>query len=42
MSDIILALRNASVLPLADWNGLNDAANVLVQRLTSPYTSYTP
>ena len=37
----ILALRNASVLPSADWNGLNDAANILVQRLTSPYTSYT-
>ncbi|HZX42202.1 MAG TPA: hypothetical protein VFE93_10215, partial [Myxococcaceae bacterium] len=37
----ILALRNASVLPLADWTGLNDAATILVQRLTSPYTGYT-
>ncbi len=37
----ILALRNASVLPSADWQGLNDAANIIVNRLTSPFTSYT-
>ena len=37
----ILALRNASVLSQADWMGLNDAANVIVQRLTSPFTSFT-
>jgi len=37
----ILALRNASVLTQADWMGLNDAANIIVQRLTSPFTSFT-
>jgi hypothetical protein len=37
----ILALRNASVLSQADWLGLNDAANIIVQRLTSPFTTYT-
>jgi hypothetical protein len=37
----ILALRNASVLPSADWQGLNDAANIIVNRLTSPFTNYT-
>ena len=37
----ILALRNAGVLPSADWMGLNDAANIIVNRLTSPFTSYT-
>ena len=37
----ILALKNANVLPLADWQGLNDAANIIVERLTSPFTSYT-
>jgi PA domain len=37
----ILALRNAGVLTMADWTGLNDAANIIVQRLTSPFTAYT-
>jgi PA domain-containing protein len=37
----ILALRDASVLPSADWLGLNDAANIIVIRLTSPFTSFT-
>jgi hypothetical protein len=35
----ILALRNGSVLSQADWLGLNDAANIIVQRLTSPFTT---
>ena len=37
----ILALRNAGVLPSADWTGLNDAANIIINRLTSPFTGYT-
>jgi len=37
----ILALRNAGVLPQADWMGLNDAANIIVERLTSPFTSFS-
>ena len=37
----ILALRNASVLPQADWTGLNDAASIVVERLTSPFTSFS-
>jgi hypothetical protein len=37
----ILALRNAGVLTSADWLGLNDAASIIVTRLTSPFTSYT-
>lgn len=37
----ILALKNANVLPLVDWRGLNDAADIIVLRLTSPFTSYT-
>ena len=37
----ILALRNAGVLPSADWTGLNDAANIIASRLTSPFTAYT-
>ena len=37
----ILALRNAGVLPSADWTGLNDAANIIINRLTSPFTAYT-
>jgi|SRR5215813_12353179 len=37
----ILALRNASVLPSASWQGLDDAANIIVNRLTSPFTNYT-
>src|SRR5713101_5715505 len=36
----ILALRNASVLPFADWKGLNDAASIIITRLTSPFTSF--
>ncbi len=36
----ILALRTANVLSQADWMGLNDAANIIVQRLTSPFTSF--
>ncbi len=37
----ILALRNASVLPQADWKGLNDAASIIITRLTSPFTGFT-
>ena len=37
----ILALRNASVLSSADWQGLNDAADIIVNRLTSPFTNFT-
>jgi len=37
----ILALRNASVLSNADWQGLNDAASIIIVRLTAPFTSYT-
>jgi hypothetical protein len=37
----ILALRNASVLPQSDWLGLNDAANIIVQRLQPPFTTDT-
>jgi PA domain len=37
----ILALKNASVLPTADWKGLNDAASIIITRLTSPFTSFT-
>ncbi len=37
----ILALRNASVLPPADWGGLNDAASIIIRRLTSPFTGYS-
>jgi hypothetical protein len=37
----ILALRNAGVLTSADWTGLNDAANIVINRLTSPFTAYT-
>jgi len=37
----ILALRNAGVLPSADSTGLNDAANIIINRLTSPFTAYT-
>ena len=37
----ILALKNASVLPAADWKGLNDAASIIITRLTSPFTSFT-
>ena len=37
----ILALKNASVLPTADWKGLNDAADIIIERLTSPFTSFT-
>ncbi len=37
----ILALRNASVLPFADWKGLDDAASIIITRLTSPYTTFT-
>jgi hypothetical protein len=37
----ILALRNASVLTMADWTGLNDAANIIVTRLTVPFTSFS-
>jgi hypothetical protein len=37
----ILALRNASVLLQADWMGLNDAANIIVQRLQPPFTTDT-
>jgi hypothetical protein len=34
----ILALRTAGVLPLADWQGLDDAAGILVNRLNPPFT----
>jgi len=37
----ILALKNASVLPQADWKGLNDAAGIIIERLESPFTSFT-
>src|SRR5712692_5243566 len=37
----ILALRNAGVLPQADWKGLNDAAGIIIIRLESPFTSFT-
>jgi hypothetical protein len=37
----ILALRNASVLSQADWMGLNDAASIIVERLTSPFTAFS-
>jgi hypothetical protein len=37
----ILALRNASVLPQSDWLGLNDAADIIVQRLQPPFTTDT-
>jgi hypothetical protein len=36
----ILALKNANVLSQADWMALNDAANIIVNRLTSPFTSF--
>jgi len=35
----ILSLRNAGVLPLPDWQGLNDAANIIAQRLQPPFTT---
>jgi len=34
----ILSLRNAGVLPLSDWQGLNDAANIIAERLQPPFT----
>ena len=47
----ILALANAGVLccppppppampPPSDWRGLNDAASIIITRLTSPFTSF--
>jgi hypothetical protein len=37
----ILSLRNTGVLPQLDWVGLNDAANVIAQRLQPPFTTDT-
>lgn len=37
----ILALKNANVLSQADWMGLNDAADIIVTRLTSPFTDFS-
>ena len=34
----ILALRVAGVLPMSDWQGLDDAASVIAQRLQPPFT----
>jgi hypothetical protein len=34
----ILALRNAGVLPMSDWLGLDDAANIIATRLQPPFT----
>src|SRR5713101_1818175 len=34
----ILSFRNAGVLPLSDWQGLNDAANIIAERLQPPFT----
>ncbi len=37
----ILSLRDGGVLPLSDWQGLNDAAGVIAERLQPPFTSDT-
>jgi hypothetical protein len=37
----ILSLRNAGVLPQLDWQGLNDAANIIAERLQPPFTTDT-
>ena len=37
----ILSLRDGGVLPMSDWQGLNDAASVIATRLQPPFTSDT-
>lgn len=37
----ILALRNGGVLPMSDWQGLDDAASIIAVRLQPPFTSDT-
>jgi len=37
----IKSLYNRGVLPQADFNALNDAASIIIAKLTSPFTSFT-
>jgi hypothetical protein len=37
----ILSLRDGGVLPQSDWQGLDDAASIIAERLQPPFTSDT-